>query len=106
MAKGKSNSAAWGDFDNDGYPDLYVVGDSAAILYHNNGDGTFTDVTATSRTSNAFRALAADWGDYDNDGDLDLYVVNYVRPHRLLRNNIGTESRNSGAFWIALSNFG
>ncbi len=64
-----------------------MVGDSAAILYHNNGDGTFTDVTATSRTTNAFRALAADWGDYDNDGDLDLYVVNYVRPHRLLRNN-------------------
>jgi len=107
MAKGKSNSAAWGDFDNDGYPDLYVVGDSAAILYHNNGDGTFTDVTATSRTSNAFRALSADWGDYDNDGDLDLYVVNYVRPHRLLRNNgDGTFTDVAAGAGVAVDNFG
>ena len=82
-------------------------GDSGAILYHNNGDGTFADVTATSRTSNAFRALSADWGDYDNDGDLDLYVVNYVRPHRLLRNNgDGTFTDVAAGAGVAVDNFG
>ena len=85
---GFSNNGAWGDFDNDGYPDLYVATDSADILYRNNGDGTFTDETGESGTTNTYRALAVDWGDYDNDGYLDLYVVNgSSAPNRLFRNN-------------------
>ena len=84
---GFSNNGAWGDFDNDGYPDLYVATDSADILYRNNGDGTFTDVTEESGIINTYRALAVDWGDYDNDGYLDLYVVNSLEPNRLFRNN-------------------
>ncbi len=70
---------AAGDFDNDGYPDLAVLGYGRSILYRNNGDGTFTDVTAQAGTANAGKwASSAAWFDYDNDGRLDLVVANYV----------------------------
>jgi len=82
-----SNCAAWADFDNDGYPDLYIGLNGATILYRNNGDGTFSDVTRRSGVFNMSRALAIDWGDYDNDGNLDLYVVNDTTSNRLFRNN-------------------
>ena len=75
--------AAWGDYDNDGDLDLYVGynngGDDTPvpnILYRNNGDGTFTDVTATAGVGDEYDALGVAWGDYDNDGNLDLYVAN------------------------------
>ena len=71
--------AAVGDYDNDGYPDLFVLGYGRCILYHNNGDGTFTDVTARAGVANPGRwASSAAWFDYDNDGRLDLVVANYV----------------------------
>src|SRR5262249_40358690 len=70
-----------------GYPDLYVGLNSIAILYHNNGDGTFTDVTRASGVFNSTRSLGVDWGDYDNDGNLDLYIVNASSANRLFRNN-------------------
>ena len=70
---------AVGDYDNDGYPDLYVLGYGRCILYHNNGQGAFTDVTARARVENRDRwASSAAWFDYDNDGRLDLVVANYV----------------------------
>ena len=70
---------AVGDYDNDGYPDLLVLGYCRSILYHNNGDGTFTDVTARAGVENAGRwASSAAWFDYDNDGKLDLLIANYV----------------------------
>ena len=69
----------WGDYDNDGFPDLLVLGYGRCILYHNNGDGTFTDVTARSGMENVGRwGSSAAWFDYDNDGRLDLVIVNYV----------------------------
>jgi enediyne biosynthesis protein E4 len=71
----------WGDYDNDGYPDLFVTQFGANVLYHNNGDGTFTDVTAKAGVagleSGAFHAGAV-FFDYDRDGKLDLYVGSYV----------------------------
>ena len=71
--------AAVGDYDNDGLPDLLVLGYQRSILYHNNGDGTFTDVTAHAAVANAGRwASSAAWFDYDNDGYLDLIIANYV----------------------------
>jgi hypothetical protein len=107
IVQGLSNGAAWGDYDNDGFPDLYVFGDSGAFLYHNNGNRTFTDVTLTSGTANAPRALGADWGDYDNDGDLDLYVTNYSKPHRLFRNNgDGTFTDSAKGAGVAVDDFG
>jgi len=70
---------AVGDYDNDGFPDLLVLGYGRSILYHNNGDGTFTDVTAHAGVANAGQwASSAAWFDYDNDGFLDLVIANYV----------------------------
>jgi enediyne biosynthesis protein E4 len=70
---------AVGDYDNDGFPDLFVLGYGRCILYHNNGDGSFSDVTARAGVANAGRwASSAAWFDYDNDGSLDLVIANYV----------------------------
>src|SRR6266849_4310954 len=67
------------DFDNDGYPDLYVTGYGSAILYHNNGNGTFTDVTAKAGVADEGGwSTSAGWFDYDKDGWLDLLVTNYI----------------------------
>lgn len=67
------------DFDNDGHEDIYVTGFPNCVLYHNNGNGTFTDVTADAGVQNAGRwASGAAWFDYDRDGFLDLVVCNYV----------------------------
>ena len=70
---------AVGDFDNDGYPDLYVTGYGRGILYHNNGNGTFTDVTARSGVADDGKwSTSAAWVDFDKDGWLDLVVTNYL----------------------------
>jgi enediyne biosynthesis protein E4 len=70
---------AVGDYDNDGFPDLLVLGYGRCILYHNNGNGTFSDVTARAGVANTGRwASSAAWFDYDNDGRLDLVIANYI----------------------------
>ena len=70
---------AVGDYDNDGFPDLLVLGYGRCILYHNNGDGTFTDVSRKAGVENMGRwASSAAWFDFDNDGHLDLVIANYV----------------------------
>ncbi|HEX7736244.1 MAG TPA: CRTAC1 family protein [Ktedonobacteraceae bacterium] len=73
--------AVWGDYDNDGWPDLYIVKWSAHNhLFHNNHDGTFTDVTEVSGTGYTGNGNGAIWFDYNEDGLLDLYIGNYFRP--------------------------
>ena len=69
---------AIGDYDNDGYPDIYVTNYGKNILYHNNGDGTFTDVTAKAGVSGGGWSVSAGFLDYDNDGHLDLFVTRYM----------------------------
>src|ERR1700676_45440 len=69
---------AVGDYDNDGYPDLYVTSYGKNILYHNNGDGTFTDVTAKAGVAGGGWSVSAGFFDYDNDGHLDLFVTRYM----------------------------
>ena len=67
------------DFDNDGYPDMYVTGYGRAILYHNNSDGTFTDVTTKAGVADEGGwSTSAGWFDYDKDGWLDLVVTDYI----------------------------
>jgi len=69
---------AVGDYDNDGYPDLYVTSYGKNILYHNNGDGTFTNVTAKASVAAGGWSVSAGFFDYDNDGRLDLFVTRYM----------------------------
>ena len=84
--------AAWADYDNDGYLDLYiadgVIGDGAAnVLYHNNGDGTFTNTAEAAGVADTGNSLGTAWGDYDKDGHIDLHVINYGQSNVLYRNN-------------------
>lgn len=69
---------AVGDFDNDGWEDLYVTGYGGNTLYHNNHDGTFTDVTARAGVMTGGWSTSAGFFDYDNDGQLDLFVTRYL----------------------------
>jgi len=69
---------AVGDYDNDGYPDIYVTSFGKNILYHNNGDGTFTDVTDKAGVAAGGWSTSAGFFDFDNDGNLDLFVTRYL----------------------------
>ena len=78
QGRGYSMGVAAGDYDNDGWVDLFVAGVFANTLYRNLGNGTFQDVTAESQIKSDRWSVAAGWLDYDNDGLLDLFVVNYL----------------------------
>ncbi len=71
-------SAAAGDYDNDGFPDLFVVNVGKSILYHNQGDGRFEEVTDKAGLGHKGTGIGAIWVDVDNDGKLDLFVANYL----------------------------
>lgn len=95
-----TEGAGWGDYDSDGYVDLYCanyevwgeVGGLEDRLYHNNGDGTFTRVTGEAGIEPPFgedrAGRGVNWGDFDNDGDMDIYVSNYrLQENFLFRND-------------------
>ena len=87
--------AVWGDYDNDGWPDLYVADDTTPnYLYHNNHDGTFTDVgmlsgTALSGDGRAEGSMGVDLGDYDHRGFMHIAVTNFAEQATALYRNRG-----------------
>ena len=120
------SGAAWGDYDNDGNVDLYIVNIAGPLtlseaerarspagnkLYHNKGNGTFTDVTDSSGVGFRGIGMGAAWGDFDNDGYLDLVVTSYRRLVLYRNNGNGTFSDVAGqarlskfdGFWTAAS---
>ncbi|MBX7109561.1 MAG: FG-GAP-like repeat-containing protein [Chitinophagales bacterium] len=92
-SNGYSETASWGDYDNDGWLDAYVSnseGDFHNFLFHNNGDGSFTKITAGVVVNDAQTSRGVTWADYDNDGDPDIYVVNESsEENNLYRNDDG-----------------
>jgi enediyne biosynthesis protein E4 len=70
---------AVGDYDNDGHADLFITNYGKNILYHNNGDGTFTDVTEKAGVAGGGWSASAGFFDFDNDGHLDLFVTRYMQ---------------------------
>jgi hypothetical protein len=86
---GNSIGCAWGDYDNDGDLDLVVANADGQnnFLYTNNGDGSFTKVTAGALVEDGGDSDSCAWGDYDNDGDLDLFISNLDQNNFLYTNN-------------------
>jgi hypothetical protein len=84
---GNSNGAAWGDYDRDGFLDVYITNsDGNNFLFHNNGDGTFKRITSGAWVSGTKNSQGCTWVDYDNDGYPDLYVLRYQSPNMLFHN--------------------
>jgi len=87
---GDGVSATFGDYDNDGDLDLYIaVNDGWDILFQNEGNGVFRDVSREARINNPNRARSATFADFDNDGFLDIYVVNEDTANILYKNRNG-----------------
>ena len=120
------SGVAWGDYDGDGWQDVFIVNDvgpvtltaeemavspAKSVLYHNNGDGTFTDVTAASGIDFHGSGMGAAWGDYDNDGMLDLFVSAWGENAFYRNNGNGTFSNvttsagvgGKPGFWTAIA---
>lgn len=96
--------SGWGDYDNDGDLDLLVANGGLDKLYQNNGDGTFTSMTANSVgpiVSTSGNSWGAAWADYDNDGFLDAIIVNQGGPNYLYRNAATNDNH-----WISLTAVG
>ena len=85
---GSKMGASWGDYDNDGYPDIFIANYGFDELWHNEGDGTFRNVTDSAGVAGCFfcYSMSAVWWDYDQDGDLDLYVSDWLKENRFFRN--------------------
>jgi len=87
ISQGDEQAAAWADYNNDGNIDLYLCKIRFRnSLYHNNGDGTFSEVGETAGVNDIRDTQAATWADYDKDGNLDLYVVNREQNNALFKN--------------------
>jgi len=103
VANGAGNSGVVaGDIDNDGFPDLFLTGEGRLIgptqtptrMYHNNGNGTFEDITATAGLAGADTALAPAMGDINNDGFLDIFIASPGHIPFLTGTGTGTSDEN------------
>jgi hypothetical protein len=123
---GPSISATWADFNNDGFLDVYICntandGDeqSKNMLFKNNGNGTFTRITAGEIVNDYGWSLGASWADYDRDGFVDLYVANFNGINYLYKNNgdetftkittgelVNESAASYGAYWADINNDG
>jgi hypothetical protein len=97
--EGQSHSATWWDFDNDGWPDLFVTNDygSPDKLYHNNHDGTFTDVVDQVLPHTSFYSMGSDVGDVSNDGLVDFFVADMAATTHQKDQNSIADSRERDA---------
>ena len=107
--QGATTCSVWGDIDNDGDLDLYLGNrDEPNLLYLNNGDGTFTDISESSGVNTLYRTRAVLFGDIDKDGFIDLYVANMTAYNYMFRNNGDltftdiTEESNTQDFGVAM----
>jgi Tfp pilus assembly protein PilF len=86
QANGVGTGAVAGDFDNDGKPDLFILRYRASALYHNDGNGKFSDVTAKAKLPNyTYLSRSVAFVDYDHDGDLDLFIAGDSDPAEVLK---------------------
>ena len=118
---GPGRLGAWADYDNDGHLDLFIAldGNTNNLLFHSNGNGTFTQVTTGVIVTDGGNSRGGGWCDYDLDGDMDLFVPNYLQTDFLYRNDGGgtftkittgplvtTSAATFGASWGDLNNDG
>ena len=97
---GKSFAASWFFFDDDNYPDIYIANDFGAnVMLRNRGDGTFQDISASSRASDYSTSMGVASGDLDNDGTVELYVANmYSKMGRRIIGQVGEGDYPQGIF--------
>ncbi len=100
---GFKNGVSWGDYDNDGFPDVFFTHRTKVQLFHNNGNGTFTNVTETANITgiNNCNNTSATWFDANNDGFLDIYVSDWIA----CQNNNFYINNGDGTFTNTLNNY-